>query len=198
MPDIKSFTRGRGLLEGYLSKKRAEKASSLIDEGLTKRKILDIGCGFYPFFLTSIDFKEKYGIDPSLKSLNVDKIKLSKADVTKKSLPFENNFFDVVTLLAVFEHLDNNKLDFVISETHRVLNKNGVLIITTPAPWADKLLHFMARFGLISSEEIHEHKHHHSKQKIENIIEKMGFEKNRITSGYFELGLNMWFKAIKK
>ena len=38
------FTRGSGILEGFLSKKRTEKANSLISKSLTNGKILDIGC----------------------------------------------------------------------------------------------------------------------------------------------------------
>ena len=100
-------------------------------------------------------------------------------------------------MLAVFEHIEYESLSFVISEIRRVLKKEGLLIITTPSPWADKLLHQMAKFGLISSVEIHEHKHHYSKQKIEEIIKESGFSNKKIKSGYFECGFNMWFASIK-
>ena len=46
------------------------------------------------------------------------------------------------------------------------------LLLLLRLPWADKLLHFMAKFGLISSEEIHEHKHNHPMKKIEDIFSK--------------------------
>ena len=55
----------------------------------------------------------------------------------------------------------------------------------------------MARTGLISKEEIHEHKHNQTKAEIEKVIKSAGFSENNIKSGYFELGLNMWF-LIKK
>jgi SAM-dependent methyltransferase len=85
----------------------------------------------------------------------------------------------------------------VLKEIKRVLKPNSVFIITTPAPWSDKLLHVMARTGLISAEEIHEHKHNLSKSKIENILVEAGFTKNKIKSGFFELYMNMWFKVEK-
>jgi CTP synthase (UTP-ammonia lyase) len=69
--------------------------------------------------------------------------------------------------------------------------------MTTPASWSDKLLHFMAKFGLISAEEIHEHKHNHAKEKIESILVEAGFEKRKISSGFFEIHMNMWFTASK-
>lgn len=192
-----SYTRGSGLLEGFLAKKRTDKANSLIPGSFIKGRILDIGCGFYPYFLSKSKFSERYGVDPSLKNLKLKNLKLKNLDVTKQKLPFDDNFFNVVTMLAVFEHIDYKKLSFVLKEIKRVLKKSGIIIITTPSPWSDKLLHQMAKLELISSEEIHEHKHHYSKQKIEDIIREAGFNKNKIKSGYFELGFNMWFTARK-
>lgn len=194
-----AYTRGSGLLEVLLTKKRAAKANSIIPLSYRKGKILDIGCGWFPYFLTHTNFNEKYGIDPSLdlKSVKNKKINLSTQDVTAKKLPFQKDYFNVVTMLAVFEHIDYDRLDFVLFETKRVLKKGGILIITTPAPWSDKLLHFMAIFGLISKEEIHEHKHHYDKASIEKTLIKTGFQKSKIKSGYFEMGLNMWFTGKK-
>jgi ubiquinone/menaquinone biosynthesis C-methylase UbiE len=192
-------TRGSGLLEVFLAKKRAKLANSLITKSHRSGRILDVGCGSYPYFLTTTKFKEKYGIDPSVNLSLVEDagIIFKKIKIDKKTLPFENNYFDVVTMLAVFEHINQNELIPVIKEIKRVLKKDGVLIITTPAPWSDRLLHKMALIGLISSEEIHEHKHNHSKHKIENILESAGFEKEKIKSGFFELYMNMWFTAKK-
>jgi ubiquinone/menaquinone biosynthesis C-methylase UbiE len=193
-----SYTRGSGLLEGFLAKQRANKANSFISDKLRTGKILDIGCGFYPYFLINTKFNEKFGVDPSIKS---DLVKKGNISITKESLdeklPYKNNNFNVVTMLAVFEHLENKNLIPILSEIERVLLKNGLLIITTPAPWSDKLLHFMARTGLISKEEIHEHKHNLSKEVIEELISKAGFKKEKIKSGYFEFGFNMWFVINK-
>lgn len=191
------YTRGTGILEVFLAKQRASKANSFISKEQRSGKILDIGCGSYPYFLTSIDFKEKYGIDPSLTSLKLENITLEKLDVTKNKLSFKNNYFNVVTMLAVFEHIEQDKLPEVLYEIKRVLKKDGIFIITTPAPWTDKLLRFMARFSLISSEEIHEHKHNHPRERIEGILVEAGFEKRKIRSGFFELFMNMWFTASK-
>jgi len=193
------YTRGTGILEVFLAKQRANKANSLILKEQRKGKILDIGCGSYPYFLVSTRFEEKYGLDPSLKlsEINEKNLNLKQLDIAKNKLPFKDNYFNVITMLAVFEHIEQDKLLDVLNEIKRVLKKDGIFIITTPAPWADKLLHSMARVDLISSEEIHEHKHNHPKEKIEGILLSSGFEKRKIKSGFFELGMNMWFTAIK-
>jgi len=189
------FTRGSGILEGFLSKKRADKANSLINTKLREGRILDVGCGSYPYFLTETNFKEKFGIDPSLEETKIKGISLSKSDITNDPISFSDDYFDVVTMLAVFEHIDNYKLDNVLSQIHRILKKEGRLIITTPAPWADKVLHSMAYLGLISKEEIHEHKHNLKRKSIEEILGEAGFK--NIKSGFFELGFNMWFSVEK-
>lgn len=44
--------------------------------------------------------------------------------------PFEDHTFDVVVSLQVIEHLDDDQL--FVEETHRVLNNDGLLILTTP------------------------------------------------------------------
>jgi SAM-dependent methyltransferase len=193
-----SFTRGSGLLESFLAKKRAEKANALINAKHREGRVLDIGCGSYPYFLINTVFKEKYGIDPSLSlSKSSGEINLKKIDVTRQVLPFKDNLFDTIVMLAVFEHIEHEKLQFVLSEIRRVLKKGGVFIVTTPAPWSDKVLHLMGEVNLISGEEIHEHKHNHSNEKIKDILIKAGFDSNRVENGFFEAYMNMWFKIIK-
>lgn len=196
---MNSYTRGKGLLESFLTKKRAIKANCLIKDHYRKGRILDVGCGSYPYFLEFIDFKEKYGIDPSLSTLKPKDIKitLKKINIANQKLPFADNYFDVVSMLAVFEHITGDKLQFSLKEIKRVLKKEGIFIITTPAPWADKILHFMGQFGLISKDEIEEHKHNHEKSKIVDIFKKSGFSQKNIKSGYFEIYMNMWFSITK-
>ncbi len=191
---MSNVTRGTGLLESFLAKKRTAKASGLLKKA-EKGKILDIGCGSYPYFLINTNFKERYGIDPSINSSLAKNINLQKLDVTKQKLPFKDNFFDAVTMLAVFEHLNYEKIPFALKEINRVLKKEGVLVMTTPAPWSDIILRNMARLSLVSKEEIHDHKHNLNSHVIKNYLNKGGFKK--INSGYFELGLNMWFTGKK-
>ena len=197
-----SLTRGFGLLENFLAKRRANQANKLIGRDHNKIRVLDIGCGTFPYFLVSSNAKEKYGIDPSVNSSLLKKnekknLFLNKIKVGKQRFPFKDNFFDVITMLAVFEHIEHDKLSYVLGEIRRTLRRGGIFIITTPAPWSDKPLHFLANFGLISPEEIHEHKHNHPKEKIEGILMEAGFEKRKIRSGFFEIYMNMWFTASK-
>src|SRR3989344_7068548 len=181
-----SYTRGNGSLEGFLARKRASKANSFIGDKFKNGKVLDIGCGYYPYFLLATNIKNKYGIDPAVKeNLLKDKnLKLIKDEVGNKKLPFKNDFFEVVTMLAVFEHIDESRITFVLSEVRRILKRGGIFIITSPAPWSNKLLHVMANLKLVSREEIHEHKHNLDKKIIVGKLIKAGFERNKIVSGF--------------
>ena len=196
-----NLTRGFGLLENFLAKKRAEMANKLLRKDHKKTRVLDIGCGTFPYFLLVSNARKKYGIDPSvnlsLLKNNNKNIFLKKIKVGEQRLPFKDNFFDVITMLAVFEHIDHDKLNHALKEVKRTLKRGGIFIITTPAPWSDRPLHYLANFGIISKEEIHEHKHNLTHKRIKEYLKDAGFSEDKIENGFFEVYLNMWFKAEK-
>ena len=192
-----NFTRGDGILDQFLAQMRAKQAKIHIRNLGSHDKILDVGCGSYPYFLSVVEFKEKYGIDSLIKTGIVEGIILKKLNVESEKLPFKDNFFDCVTMLAVFEHINEVKLNFVLKEVRRVLKTGGTFVIATPSPWSDGLLHLLARLSVISPEEIHEHKHNQTRKIIESLLRQAGFQEENLRSGYFESGLNMWFVAKK-
>lgn len=197
------MTRGNGLLETLLAKKRVQRANQLIPLSYRSGKIADIGCGSYPLFLLSTPVNEKYGFDKVIDTnynqpFSDKNIVFKHFDMEQKhAIPFENNFFDVVTLLAVFEHLEPEALEKLLSEIYRVLKSEGLFIMTTPAFWTKGLLKGMAKLGLVSSLEIKEHKRHYSTSQILSSLERGGFTKEKMQSGYFELFMNTWTRAIK-
>jgi len=191
-------TRGYGLLEGFLARKRAEMANKLIPSHLRKGRILDIGCGTYPFFLFNMSFSEKYGLDKAVQesdfdTFQKDRIHLKRYNVEQEGiLPFESGYFDVVTMLAVFEHIEPKRVVSLLKEIQRVLKPGGMFIMTTPASWTDGLLRLMAKLRLVSPVEIEEHKDTYTAQKIASILRSAGFTEDNIRSGYFELFMNIW------
>ncbi len=192
-------TRGHGLLEGFLAKKRASMANKLIPDSHRHGRILDIGCGTTPYFLSHTYFSEKFGIDPVLgESKNHEGINLSRFDVEEgKPLPFADDNFDVVSMLAVFEHIKQPVLPALLTEVKRVLKPNGILVLTTPCSWSDGILKVMANTGLVSKEEIHEHEGAYNHKVITEFLQKGGFKKENIKLGYFEFWLNNWGTARK-
>jgi SAM-dependent methyltransferase len=193
----KNATRGRGLLENFLSRKRARIVDNLIPDNLRKGRILDIGCGAITFFLANTNFNKKYGLDLEISQAK-ENIILRRFDIEEAAcLPFGDNFFNVVTMMAVFEHIKPLRLNNVLKEIKRVLKPNGRFILTTPCPWTDKLLKIMAKLELVSSEEISEHKKAYDCEDLRNYLEKAGFLKEKIKFGYFEFFLNSWAYAEK-
>jgi SAM-dependent methyltransferase len=204
MDDI-PVTRGHGLLEGFLAKKRTCMANRLIPPHLRAGRILDIGCGTFPYFLLNTVFAQKCGLDkvtrevPQMSLCDEYGIDIIDFDLEcDRTLPFDDNYFEVVTMLAVFEHIEPERLQTIMIETSRVLKSDGTFIITTPAPWTDLLLKMMAKLGLVSKIEIGEHKAMYSRKKIRSILAINGFEAASIHSGYFEGLMNIWAVAKRQ
>lgn len=199
MPEERSVTRGHGLLEGFLARQRASRADSLIPEVLRKGRILDIGCGSLPAFLIGTRFGERYGLDKVARGdMNDADIKLVEQDIACSSaLPFDSSFFDVVTMLAVFEHLDEATLRRVLQEIQRVLGPGGLYVMTTPAKWTQGILNVLSYLRLVSQREIDEHIAQYSRREIASLLFEAGFEHSHIREGTFELGMNIWAVAQK-
>ena len=195
------LTRGKGLLEPMLADLRAQRANKLIPPTLRAGRILDIGCGTYPYFLAHTSFQEKFAIDQVPLPANTAsalKIESYTLDLeVKPQLPFKDNFFEAVTLLAVVEHLDPSLMALLFKEVYRVLKPGGMVILTTPAAWSDGLLKFLARINLVSAEEIHEHAYAYTLPLLGWYFGQAGFEMTRTRFGYFEFMLNMWATGHK-
>jgi len=190
-------TRGYGLLEGFLARKRAAVARRLIPARCRTGRILDIGCGSHPLFLLSVDFAEKFGVDQVVGSrheaLCREKLTLRHHDLeTSRTLPFPSGFFSTVTMLAVIEHLDTAGVGAFLVEVHRVLQPGGVFVLTTPAPWSDGLLRLMAGLRLVSAHELREHRHAYGAGELRQRLCRAGFTPGKVRTGYFECFLNLW------
>ena len=198
-----TVTRGYGLLEEFLSKKRAKMVNTLIPYTRRSGRILDIGCGNYPLFLMTTLFSEKYGLDKVVqhndyKHFAKYKITINNYDIENEDIiPFKKGFFDVVTMPAVIEHIDPNRMAKTLKEIYRILIPGGMYILTTPAAWTDNLLRLMAKLRIVSSTEIKEHKDAYSHLKISSILQEANFTREKLRFGYFEMFMNIWATAIK-
>ncbi len=95
-----------------------------------RQRHLDIGCGD-GFLLKRSPCRECYGLDEIY------------GDTFTDSLPFPDQYFNYVTMLAVVEHLDD--AGWAFWEVHRVLRPGGVFILTTPKRWAAGILRMVDR-----------------------------------------------------
>ena len=98
---------------------------------------LDLACGTGRF----LDFAD-FGIDASEKMLEIAKHKfpqrsLYQEDATK--MHFDSNTFSAIISLHFLMHLNKNITKEVLDECHRILKKNGVLIIDFPSKYRKQL-----------------------------------------------------------
>lgn len=159
--------------------------------------VLDVGCGIGAAFLRTISPQIKQGIGVDFK---VETAKFSNIQTTQvildTHLPFEDSIFDVVTMLAVLEHIENERQ--ILKEIYRVLIPGGKLIITVPSVWSQPVLEFLAyKLKIVSEAEIRDHKRYYNRQKLKTVlVEITGFQE--FHHQYFQLGLNNFCTVVKR
>jgi SAM-dependent methyltransferase len=97
------------------------------------QKFLDVGCGRGEFLSGFISCGIKgYGVDRSNSAEHYcPEANLSIVDLEKDSLPFENNYFDVVYSKSVIEHF--HYPEKLVQEIYRVLKPGGIVITLCPS-----------------------------------------------------------------
>lgn len=164
----------------------------------SKDLVLDFGCGYQAFLLHHLEGKIKKGVglDYDLgEEIDTHSLVLKKFRF-KNSLPFQDNYFTKVTLLAVLEHLDLSLIPLLFAEIKRVLKPEGIIILTTPTPKSKPLMEFLAnKIGIISRLEIMDHKKYYAKKDLEKIAK----DHDLILSEYclFQFGLNSFAVLTK-
>lgn len=155
-----------------------------------KARVLDVGCGD-GYLLMKIRDRIEFGIgvDERVRSQKTGNIEIKKISV-KDKLPFQDSFFDVATMTAFIEHVDEP--DKILKDMNRVLKKNGLCIITTPTRKARPIWEFLVRVGLSDEEAdeegVHAHKRYFTPNDLKSLLEKANFR--QIFSSEFEFGMN--------
>lgn len=193
--------RGFGPLDNLLAQLRHGIAYRKLKVHYPIERCLDIGSGAYPAFLIGLEAKQKYGLEQAIspqaaeiaETYGIQMIQCNLAQ--SESLPLEDNFFDVVTMLAVIEHIEPAKVLSLLDQIYRIIKPGGVFMLTTPAAWTDILLRTLAFLKLISREEIDDHKDVFTQNKLSTGLSQAGFK--HIRTGTFECFMNLWAIAKK-
>jgi methionine biosynthesis protein MetW len=198
-----------------LKKYELHRIDAVVELTESGNKILDIGVGNGDLLLKASKkaFTKLYGIDVSnqniKKTKNNIKANLSVQNIDIKT-SFKSNSFDVVTLVAVLEHVFN--VNFVLKEVNRILKKGGKIIIEVPnlafLPRRLEILFGRApRTGYGASDYDIGHLHYFTQDSLKKLLEKHGFKViYQGQSGIFWklrqllpnlLGANIIVKAVK-
>jgi len=143
-------------------------------------KLLDIGCAM-GFFLDVARQKgwETYGIELSKYSANVAKNELGLNVLNCELIQanFPDNYFDVVTMWDVIEHLPDPALN--LKEIYRILKKDGLLVITTGDIDNINARVFKRRWILIAPPW---HLYYFSRNTLKAILKNIGFSIKQISN----------------
>lgn len=182
-------------LENFLSNRRMKQVIRSIPNNSV---VCDIGCGYRGRFLFTYQdhFSKAYGFDIAVDTnLSNERMILQSADLNQH-IPLPDNTLDVATSLAVLEHLSNREQH--LREVYRVLKPDGRLLLTTPTPANKPLLEFLAfRLHVIDATEITDHKCYLSGEDLRQLLVKIGFSNDQITTSTWQFGLNNFVVAIK-
>jgi ubiquinone/menaquinone biosynthesis C-methylase UbiE len=174
----------------------------LIKDG---QNILDWGCGNGRLlFLLKANNVKYFGVDQSEELLKIaqakwpSEIKSGKVkffNSAENDIKFEDNFFDLVFMVASFHHLpdEETRLD-LLKKIYLEMKSGGQLIITVwnlESDWAqsklktgwskmtenDYIIPWKDNYGQIISERYY---HHFSRSELENLLLKAGFKDIRL------------------
>jgi 2-polyprenyl-3-methyl-5-hydroxy-6-metoxy-1,4-benzoquinol methylase len=115
---------------------RSKILQTVVDQRFRAKRYLDIGIGQSDVTLeigALLDAREICGVDISDEAVfrgNLLGITAVKTDLNYELLPFEDGYFDFVTLIDVIEHLVDT--DHCLSELRRVLAPEGLVLVSTP------------------------------------------------------------------
>jgi 2-polyprenyl-3-methyl-5-hydroxy-6-metoxy-1,4-benzoquinol methylase len=120
-------------------------------------RVLDVGCYDGALFARYADrIASGVGLDPLLASSG----KRGKFRFVADGFPsaaLDDQRFDVITFLAVLEHVQTTELASWRDACSRLLVPGGVIVATVPSPRVDDILHVLMRLRLVEGMSVHEH-----------------------------------------
>ncbi len=140
-------------LDRYLQQKRIARARPFVRKGDV---VVDIGCADGEMFTAWQGFiKYGYGVDPQVTRTETPFYTLLQG-LFPHALP-SGTKGDVITMLAVLEHIQPEDQAKLAQDCHNTLNPNGRVVITVPSPQVDHIIHFLGRIGVLDGMTMHEH-----------------------------------------
>jgi len=163
------------LLSRYLARQRYSKIAPHL-----KGDVLDLGCSKAQIFEEYGSQMSSYsGIERSIQLVESLKTKYPNKLFVQRDLDSENldiqKKFDCVLMVAVIEHLFNQK--FVMDEIKQVLKPGGIVLITTPTPIGNDLIHRLgASMGFFAKSAVDDHIVIYNRLRFKILADEVGLE----------------------
>ncbi|HVA60329.1 MAG TPA: methyltransferase domain-containing protein [Mycobacteriales bacterium] len=172
-------------VDHYLQRQRIAKALPWIQPGA---HVLDVGCSDGALFGEG-RLASGVGVD-----LLDSPIRLSPPFERRTgefpSIIGPDERFDAICMLAVVEHLDDDTLREWAASVPGMLTPGGRLILTTPSPLVDHILHVGIALHLLDGMELHQH-HGFDPATVPTFFGTTGLR--LLCHRRFQLGLNHLF-----
>ena len=92
------------------------------------KRVLDIGCG-----------KDNYFIKKLGRGIGLDPIFECDCKLKAEDMEFPDKSFDTITMMGTLRYIKNRKQ--ALKQIHRVLDKNGMVLVLENSYWMNKLRH---------------------------------------------------------
>lgn len=134
-------------------------------------KVLDVGCGTGAILQMISKKFAAYGTDTSPLAVELcGKRGLKNVyQCTLESFPLPDLRFDLITLLDVVEHIDDDLS--VLKQVHHYLKPGGAALVTVPA----------YQWLWSKHDEVNHHKRRYAKSQLRNVLVSAGFEVEMIS-----------------
>jgi SAM-dependent methyltransferase len=177
---------GERRLDAVLAALRRRRVDGHIKPGAV---LVDLGCGHGGSLLSAHSgaIARGIGFDIAVGPPPAANVELH-AQPVDTPLPLADSSVDVVSCLAVIEHVE--RPDVLAAEAYRILRPGGVFVVTTPAAQAKPILELISvRLQLIDATEILDHKRYYRPATLRAELERAGFIDVGVRR--FEFGLNL-------
>ena len=145
---------------------------ALATSGLSKGKLLDIGCGVGDF-IHSVECAgwQCVGIEPSADAITIAQQRVHAEILSLVDLSsLDDGMFDVITMWHVLEHVDD--LHSEIVQLHRLLKPGGRLVVAVPNYCSYDADYYQDRWAAY---DVPRHLNHFSKRVLFSILQSSGF-----------------------
>lgn len=149
-------------------------------------RLLDVGCATGVFLKSASSSWQVQGVElsPFASSYAREKNGLSVKTGSVRQAAYPDNFFDIVTMWDVVEHLSAPVDD--LTEVHRILKDDGLLILTT-GDVSSLFARICGRYWHLYNPS--QHLSYFSRKTVKTLLNKAGFNivKIRMDGNYFTL-----------